>query len=43
MKKRFFSDGVEVVGNTPEQFSAKIKSEIARMGKMIKEAGIQGS
>ena len=30
--------GVEVVGSSPEQFAAIIKSEIARNGKVIKEA-----
>jgi hypothetical protein len=30
-----------VVGDTPEQFAAMIKADMARMGKVIKEAGIR--
>ncbi len=42
VKEIFFKMGSEPVGNTPEQFAAKIKSEIARMSKVIKDAGIKG-
>ena len=35
------SGGSEVVASTPEQFGAKIKSEMVRLGKVIKEAGIR--
>ncbi len=41
MKERFFNAGSETVGSTPEQFGAAIKSEMARMGKVIKDAGIR--
>lgn len=41
IREKFLAAGVEAVGGTPEQFSALIKSEIARMGKVIKEAGIR--
>jgi tripartite-type tricarboxylate transporter receptor subunit TctC len=41
MKERFASAGLEAVGGTPEQFAAKIKSEMVRMGKVIKDAGIK--
>lgn len=41
IKERFLSLGAETVGSTPEQFAAKIKSEIAKWGKIIKEAGIR--
>ncbi len=40
-KARFLSQGTEAVGSTPEEFAATIKSEMARMGKMIKEVGIR--
>jgi tripartite-type tricarboxylate transporter receptor subunit TctC len=40
-KERFLNSGVEVVGGGPEEFAAKIKSEVARMGKVIKDAGIR--
>ena len=39
-KERFFSIGVEAVGSTPQEFANKIKSDMARMGKLIKDAGI---
>ena len=35
VKEKFFNLGLEVVGNTPEQFAVMIKSEMARMGKVI--------
>ncbi len=33
--------GLDVAGTTPEQFAAVIKADMARMGKLIKEAGIR--
>ena len=42
VKERFFSSGAEAVGSSPEEFVATIKSEIARWGKVIKDAGIRG-
>ena len=33
--------GSEVVANKPEQFAAKIKSEMVRLGKLIKDVGIR--
>ena len=35
-------EGYEPIGDTPEQFAALIKSEVARYGKLIKAAGISG-
>ena len=40
VKERLFTAGVEVVGNTPEEFAATMKSDVAKWGKLIKEAGI---
>jgi tripartite-type tricarboxylate transporter receptor subunit TctC len=40
-RDRFAGIGAEPIGSTPEQLTAKIKAEIARMGKVIREAGIQ--
>ena len=40
-KERLFSVGQEVVGSSPEQLAATIKSEMARVGKVIKDAGIK--
>jgi tripartite-type tricarboxylate transporter receptor subunit TctC len=39
--EKFFNAGLESVGSSPEQFDAEIKSEMARMGKVIKDAGIR--
>lgn len=33
------SDGGDVIGGTPEQFSALIKSEIPRWGRIVKDSG----
>lgn len=41
VKERLFNSGVEVVGSSPEQLAAKMKSEMTRMGKVIKDAGIR--
>ena len=41
VKEKFLSAGVEVVGSTPEEFSARIKSEVVRIGKIVKEARIK--
>ena len=40
VKEKLFNAGVEIIGNSPEQATAIIKSDIDRMGKVIKEAGI---
>ena len=42
VKEKFFSAGVETVGGTPADFLATIKSEMSRMGKVIKDARIKG-
>jgi tripartite-type tricarboxylate transporter receptor subunit TctC len=41
IKQRFIASGLEVVGDSPSEFSAYIKQDMARMGKLIKEAGIK--
>jgi tripartite-type tricarboxylate transporter receptor subunit TctC len=42
VKEKFFNAGMETVGGPPEQLAATVKSEMARMGKLIKDAGIRG-
>ena len=43
VKKRLNDDGAEPTPNaTPEEFGAFIKSEMAKWGKLIKDAGIKG-
>jgi len=37
----FFNGGNEVIGSTPEEFARTIKSELAKWGKIIKDAGIK--
>ena len=40
-RERFFNAGVETVGSSPEEFSASIKADVVRWGKLIKDAGIR--
>ena len=40
VKERFAALGFEPVSNTPEEFGAYIKAEIARWGKVIRDAKI---
>ena len=42
VKEKFFSVGVETVGSTPEQFAATMKTDMAKLAKVIKDAGIKG-
>lgn len=39
VRERLAADGAEVVANTPEQFAAHIKSEIARWAPVVKASG----
>ena len=39
--ERLFNSGVEAVGSTPEQFAVTLKNEMAKWGKVIKDAGIR--
>src|SRR5262249_1960570 len=41
VKERLAAIGFTPVGNTPEEFSAQIKRDIARWAKAIREAGIK--
>jgi tripartite-type tricarboxylate transporter receptor subunit TctC len=41
VRERFLKLGAQAVGNTPEAFDALIKSEIAKWGKVVKEAGLK--
>ena len=40
-KEKFLNAGSEVVAGSPEQLAAAVKSDMARMGKVIKDAGIR--
>jgi tripartite-type tricarboxylate transporter receptor subunit TctC len=39
--QRLAGDGVEAVGVTPEQFGAYLRSEMAKWGKLVRQAGIK--
>jgi len=39
--ERLVSEGAEVIGSTPEAFAAHIAAELARMGKLIRDAAIR--
>jgi tripartite-type tricarboxylate transporter receptor subunit TctC len=41
IKARFDSLGLEVVGNTPEEFANQIKTEVAKWGRVIRDANIK--
>jgi tripartite-type tricarboxylate transporter receptor subunit TctC len=41
MKDRLAADGSEAVGNTPEQFHAPIKTEVAKWAKVVRDANIR--
>jgi tripartite-type tricarboxylate transporter receptor subunit TctC len=41
IREKFVAAGVEVVGSTPGQLAAEIRSEVARMGKVIQASGIR--
>lgn len=41
VKERLFNAGAEIVGGSPQEFAAAIKSDSIRVGKMIKDAGIR--
>jgi tripartite-type tricarboxylate transporter receptor subunit TctC len=40
-QERLLKDGIEPVGNTPEQFAEEIKADIARWAKSVKAAGVK--
>jgi tripartite-type tricarboxylate transporter receptor subunit TctC len=41
VKEKLFNTGLEVVGSSPEQLAALIKSDLATVSKLIKETGIK--
>lgn len=41
LRRSFAEQGVELVGSTPEEFSAFIKNDIAKWAKVVREAGIK--
>jgi tripartite-type tricarboxylate transporter receptor subunit TctC len=41
MQKRLAADGTEAVGSTPAEFTAQIKSELEKWGKVAREANLK--
>ena len=41
LRERLAGEGADPIGGTPEEFSAHIRTELARMGKLIKDARIK--
>lgn len=41
VRKRIASDGGEVIGSTPEEFTAVMKTDIAKWAKVVKASGAQ--
>ncbi len=41
VRERFLANGVEIIAGSPSELAATMKSEIARMGKVIRDAGIR--
>ena len=41
IKERFFSAGVDVVGSTPQELRSAMESEMTKLGKVIRDAGIR--
>jgi tripartite-type tricarboxylate transporter receptor subunit TctC len=39
--ERFAADGTEIVASSPEQFGALIKTELARLAKVVRNSGIK--
>ncbi len=43
VKERFLNVGVDVIGSTPAELAAAVRSDRERLGKMIKDAGIRAN
>ena len=41
VRERFLAQGVEPLGSTPEQFAEHIRAQMAKWGKVVKDAGVQ--
>jgi tripartite-type tricarboxylate transporter receptor subunit TctC len=41
VKEKMAADGADAVGNTPEEFNAHIRAEVAKYGKLVKEVGLK--
>jgi len=41
VRERLAAEGAEVIGGTPEEFAVHIRSELARMKKLVREGGLR--
>ena len=41
IQKKFLSQGSVPIASTPEEFSAMLKSEVAKWGKVVQDANIK--
>ena len=41
VRERLAAEGADPIGSTPEEFAAHIKIEMARLGKVIREAKLK--
>ncbi len=41
VRERFLAQGVEPLGGTPEQFAEHIRAQMAKWGKVVRDAGVQ--
>jgi tripartite-type tricarboxylate transporter receptor subunit TctC len=41
IRQKFIDAGTEVAAGTPEDFEATVKSEVAKLGPVIRAAGIR--
>jgi tripartite-type tricarboxylate transporter receptor subunit TctC len=41
VRSRYSTLGIEPVGNTPDQFAAQIRADLARWEKVVRTAGIK--
>ena len=41
IRDHFERAGIEPIGSTPEQFAQQVRSDIAKFGKIAREAGIR--
>ena len=42
VEEKFTRMGISVVASSPEQLAATVKSEVTRMGKIIRETALRG-
>jgi len=41
VRERFLASGADPVGNSPEEFSALVRSEVTKWAKVVQAAGIK--